>query len=146
MIVIKGKEYKTYDEVVDYAQNGVDLLIEYHDSFGYKDYGDSGSVCWKPLQQSDSELRMENEMIGAVRSAMPRGSNRFTKLSEAVAADLNKTYVHYDWLCKATARILSDPNNDIEDLKKLCEFQRCVKSRMKEKGVTSIESLEDLFR
>ena len=146
MIVIKGKEYKTYDEVVDYAKDGIDLLIEYHDSFGYKDYGDRGSACWKPIKQSASELRMENEMIGAVRSAMPRGSDRLNKLSEAVAADLNNSYVSYDWLCKASARILCDPNNDIEDLKRLCEFQRCVQGRMKEKGISSIESLEELFR
>lgn len=144
-MIIKGKELKYFTDVVDYARRGIEFLCEYHDSFGYKQFGDRGSSCWKPLKQNQAELTMEDEMIGAVRAAMPHGSALHTKLSKAVAKDLNRTQLQYDWLCKATARILANENEDLDDLKSKAEVQRTIKKIMQQKGLKTIHSLDDLI-
>lgn len=124
MMHIKNQLLEHFDDVVDYAGKGVDFLIKNHDSFGYGEFGDHGNSCYKPYKDSVRQLCITNEMIGAVRQAMPKFSDRHIKLSLAVAGDLSLKWVSYDWLCKATARILADESQNIEDLECMANVSR----------------------
>ncbi len=111
------------------AHEGIELLIEYHACFAYSEFGDQGNACYKPYR--DDDLDVVNEMIAAIRTEMPKYSERHEKLSEAVARDIGAKWVSYDWLCKVFARILVGAE-DIDNLKKKCEFARLVRQKVEE--------------
>lgn len=124
------------------AAQGIDILIKYHDCFGYLEFGDTGNACYKPYRDDDQDA--VNEMMAAIRSEMPKHSNRHIRLSEAVAKDIGSNWLSYDWLCKATARILAGEES-MEELEKQGEFARFVQKRMKEKGIAELHAMADIY-
>lgn len=104
------------------------LLCKYHDCFDYAEFGDQGNACYKPYR--DDEQAVVNRLIGNVRTAMPKGSELHVDLAKKVAIDLGLNYVQYDWLCKATARIIAGIES-VDEIVQLGEMSRLIKERMR---------------
>ena len=96
----------SYQDVLAFCEHGIDYLLTNHSRFAFETFGDAGNPCYDPYKNDD--LEVVNVLIGAIRTQMPKGSLRHQKLSQGVAADIHNTWVTYDWLCKACARVLQD--------------------------------------
>ncbi len=131
-----------FDQVVKDVTKAIRLIIFYHDCIAWEDYSDRGNACYKPyVFENDIEKRNDALMHAAVKVAMPHGSYLHKVLAEKVAGDLNDTWVTYDWLIKALARLLNGIS--YTELKSMIELSRRVKNGMKLKGLTKIHSIEE---
>lgn len=94
----------SYQDVLAFSAKGLDYLRKNHEKYAFEQFGDRGNSCYKPYK--DDDLEIVNMLIGAIRTKMPKKGNLHKDLSECVAADINNTWISYDWLCKACARLL----------------------------------------
>ena len=103
---MKISKNSSYQEVLTYSAKGLDYLRKNHGKFAFEQYGEKGNSCYKPYK--DDDLEIVNMLIGAIRTKMPKKGILHKELSEGVASDIHNTWISYDWLCKACARILQD--------------------------------------
>lgn len=125
------------------AQRGTQILINYHDCLGWNEFGDKGNACYNPFEySSQAECDEEALWLAAVKSTMKKNSYTHKLLAELVAKDIGCAWVTYDWLCKSMSRIFNGQSMDA--LINMCCLSKNVKIRMKENGITSINSLEEV--
>lgn len=128
-------------EVVDCIQN---LLIPYVSNLCWEDFSDEGNACYNPFVFDSKEEEIDLAMTrAAVQIAMPYGSKTHHMLGQKVAKLLKTKWVTYDWLAKAISRILS--GSTYQELEQMIQLSNLVRSRMKEKGLTQIKSIEEVL-
>lgn len=126
------------------AKRGTQILINYHDCFGWNEFGDKGNACYNPFEySSQAECDEEALWLAAVKSTMKKNSYTHQLLAELVAKDIGCAWVTYDWLCKSMSRIFNGQSMDA--LIDMCRLSKDVKTKMKEKGITRINSLEEVY-
>ena len=97
----------SYQDALTFSEKGIEYLLANHSRFAFETFGDAAkNPCYDPYK--DDDLDVVNMLIGGIRTKMPKGSPRHQKLSQGVAADIHNTWVTYDWLCKACARVLQN--------------------------------------
>lgn len=119
-----------------------EVLIPYADCFAWKDFGDRGNPCYDPYKLADSQEAYNSavsEMYVAL--AMPKGSPEHIQLGSRIASLLDCKYVTYDWLRKVVGRALS--STDYNELKEMTALSIAVRRGMKQKGLTTIDSIEE---
>lgn len=126
------------------ARRGTQIIINYHDCLVWNEYGDKGNPCYNPLEySSQAECDEEALWFAAVKATMKKNSYTHHLLAELVAKDLGCAWVCYDWLCKSMSRIFNGQSMDA--LINMCCLSKNVKRKMEEKGITSINSLEEVY-
>jgi len=103
MIITKNTSYQ---DVLTFSDKGLDYLRANHGRLAFEQFGDRGNSCYKPYKSDD--LEVVNMLIGAIRTKMPKKSILHKDLSKDVATDIHNSWISYDWLCKACARILQN--------------------------------------
>ena len=65
----KDKLLINFIDAVEYARAGVDLLITYHSSLNYSEFGDSGNACYSPnakeLTDTFKKICKENNILSS---------------------------------------------------------------------------------
>lgn len=121
-----------------------DILIPYAANFAWEDFSDKGNACYNPFVFSSEQEEIDLAMTRAVvQLAMPYGSQAHHILGQEVANLLGTKWVTYDWLAKAVSRLLSGVT--YQELKKMALLSEMVKKKMKEKGLTQINSIEQVL-
>lgn len=90
------------------VRKSLHLLASYPSAVAWSDLGDRGTPWYDPyhFESRDEEMK-EALTLAAIRFAMPKYSVLHIQLGRAVAREVGNQYVHYDWLLKACARLLS---------------------------------------
>lgn len=137
-MIIKNKHY-SFEEAIDYATAGIELITRYHSTFDFRAFTDKGNSCYSPFKQDPEDLLNEAEMRAAVTVCMAKYSKTHKTLSSLVATDLSmRTRPSYDAVTKIVARILAGSNQDLNDLEALCKYS------MSLKGLKKILSTEQI--
>ena len=83
-------------------------------------------------------------MLWIIRSMIiPYGSEAHIRLCGKVSQATGNHHVTYDFLTKALSRLLC--LGTVDEIIKMLELSDAVKTRMKEKGLFTIQSLADVF-
>lgn len=121
-----------------------DILIPYASNFAWQDFSDKGNICYNSFVFDSKEEEIDLAMTrAAVQLAMPYGSQAHHILGQKVASLLDTKWVTYDWLAKAISRLLS--GGTYQELREMAALSELVRSRMKEKGLTQIKSIEEVL-
>ena len=118
------------------------LLILFAEYIAWKDFGDRGNPCYDPYKFADSQEAYDaalSEMYTTL--AMPKGSPEHIQLGSRIASLLDCKYVTYDWVKKVVGRLLS--STDYNELKEMTALSIAVRRGMKQKGLTTIDSIEE---
>lgn len=137
-MIIKNKHY-SFVEAIGYATAGIELITRYHSAFDFRAFTDKGNFCYSPFKQDPEDLLNEAEMRAAVTVCMAKHSKTHKTLSSLVSKDLGMSnHPSYDNLTKIVSRILSGPNQDLNDLEALCKYSISLK------GLNKILSSEQI--
>lgn len=85
-----------------------EIIIPYCGCFAWNEFSDRGGPCYAP-DKFDSKAEEEEAAYTRAVSlpAMPKSDKLHTEPSGKPAGCLQNKYVTYDWLVKATARLLT---------------------------------------
>ncbi len=128
------------------VQKSIDLMTKKVSLFCWEDFGDKGNNCigrWDVLSDVN-ECAVYAEQFALVLQAMPKGGMRHLKLNKSLAMCYGSHWYSYDWLVKAVARILMGVAQSSE-LERVINVAELIKDEMKKKGISKIDSLEELF-
>ncbi len=121
-----------------------EILIPYVECLAWEDFGSSGNPCYDPNDfSSPAEEEEAAYTLAAVQLEMEKYGSRHTDLAEKVAEQTGDQYVTYPWLRDAVSRILSGTTYD--DLLSMVKLSRAVKDGMKAKGLSKINSINDVL-
>lgn len=132
---------KNINEVV----KSLELLNKYPENIAWNDFSDRGNSCYSPYNISSKELNEEADSRAAVLKAMPKYSATHLSLSRSIAEIIGTKWVTYDWLCKILGRIIATAES-YSDFEKIIALSVEVKEKMKEKGLSTITSIEEAFQ
>lgn len=100
------------------TQHKIQILIQYHSLVDWRSFEDASHP--NPYLFSTRIAREEDGLyLAAVKVELAKGSYQHLLLSQLVACDIQKKYVHYDWLIKIVSRIVSCANTASDLLKML---------------------------
>ncbi len=122
----------------------LELINEYPENIAWKDFTDKGNSCYKPYRASSEEINEEVDSRAAVLKVMTKNSSLHLDISKAVARILGVKWVTYDWLSKVIGRVISSVES-YHEFDKAITLSVAVKQRMREKGLTTINSIEEVF-
>lgn len=118
----------------------VNAIEEHCDCIAWKDFTDK--IYYSA--QLSLGLISENHMLWIIRSMIiPYGSEAHIRLCGKVSQATGNHHVTYDFLTKALSRLLC--LGTAEELTEMLELSDAVKTRMREKGLFTIQSLADVF-
>lgn len=121
-----------------------EILIPYVENIAWEDFGAYGNPCYDPNDfSSPAEEEEAAYTLAAVQLEMKKYGARHTDLAEKVAKQTKNKYVTYPWLRDAVSRILSGTTYD--ELFAMARLSRAVKDGMKAKGLTEINSIDDVL-
>lgn len=122
----------------------LDLIKSHPDCIAWLDLGDKGNACTGRLDILTSQAAIINNALSLanVKQAMPKYSKLHLSLSSSVARILNQHYVPYDYLCKIIGRLLE---SNFKSFYQMITLSINVRSTMKQKGLTQIESLNEVL-
>lgn len=129
------------------VERAIDLIIKNVDCIAWADYQDSGNSCTGRLDifASYQDLTDAAESLKKVRIAMPKYSNRHLNMNSALSQHLGAKCTQYDHLTKILSRILDTENTEFIYFQQMVMFSKEVQKRMREKGLTQISSLDEVF-
>lgn len=130
-----------FESLVSDVGNAIDkTVIPYSNAFEWSEFGDCGNACYNPFDDlNNDEWFRECLYIGAVRAAMRKGGDRHRNLSHAVVKQLSVSFVSYDWLVKATGRLLAGVDN-FDELQGMAQLAYHVKRFMHEHEIGELNS------
>ena len=135
---------ENFNEIIVSVKKAMLTITQYHDCIAWIDYSDKGNSCYNPYNSS-SQADRENDALwfAAVKVAIPKGSHDHVSLAKYIAKNLNIKWITYDWLIKAIARVLNGVT--LTEFEKMCKLSRLLKNEMEAKGVTKINSIEEVL-
>lgn len=120
------------------------VIIPYCDCIAWSDFSDKGNPCFDPYEFDSKAEEIEADLTHAfVMLAIPKGGDIHLKLAKEIANLLGNKYITYDWMIKATARVLS--RTTAEELLSMAILSREIKDKMKAKGISQIDSVQELL-
>ena len=122
----------------------INILIPYCDCFVWSELSDKGNPCYDPYKFATKGEKYEAAFThAAVMLAIPKGGDIHLTLAKEIANLLGNKYITYDWMIKATARVLS--RTTAEELLSMAILSRKIKDKMKAKGISQIDSVQELL-
>lgn len=110
-----------FTKMVKKADAGIRIIIKNYDCFEWEVFAGADF-------EEESERIEDALMQAAVRVAMPKGAPIHILLKQLVTMEVgNKHTVYYDWLVKATARIIC--TGSISELQQLVELSRKIREK-----------------
>ena len=133
---------KSLSEVCEAINN---VIIPYCDCIAWSDFSDTGSCCFNPYKFESKEEEIEADFTHAfVMLAIPKGGDIHLTLAKEIANLLGNKYITYDWCIKAIARVLLRTTAD--ELLSIAILSRKIKDKMKSKGISHINSLQEVLK
>lgn len=129
---------------INETKQAIQLLMKHTNCIAWTDFSDRGNSCTGRLDRltTANEIAKNAISLSNVKQAMPKYSNIHVKLSQAVASEIGVNWVTYDWLVKTLGRILEE---DYQTFYQMLNLSICVKNKMREKGLSEIQSLDQIF-
>lgn len=126
------------------TKQAIKLIIPHTDCIAWKDFSDRGNSCTGRLDRLTNSNDIEKNAISLsnVKQAMPKYCDLHLNLSKRVASEIGANWVTYDWLVKILGRVLED---DFEAFSHIFSLSMNVKSRMRDLGLSEIQSLGELY-
>ncbi len=104
----------------------VNHLSTHADCFAWAELGDR-DTRYSTYLFASSQARVRDALANAaIRTVMPKFSKLHKDLAKSVSLILGIRCVTYEWLVKATARLLCD--TDIKNLQKMCKISRAFRA------------------
>ena len=122
----------------------LELLNKFPENVDWLGFSDRGNPCYNPYKVSSEEWNKEVDCRAAVMKTMPKYSTMHLSLSRRVADTLGNQYITYPWLTKTLGRIIATTES-YSDLENGIYLSIAVKRKMKEKGLETITSIEEVF-
>lgn len=129
---------------INEVRKAVYLLSAYPENIEWSDFGDSGNACTGPFKLKDEEEILEDALaLAAVKISMPKGSMLHLNLAHSVAKNLDSKWITYDWLSKIVGRIMAC--GSFQDFQDMIALSLAVQSGMKQRGLSTINSIDEAF-
>ncbi|MDA8227042.1 MAG: hypothetical protein M0T74_04955 [Desulfitobacterium hafniense] len=126
------------------VRRAIQQLLTHYDCVSWLDFGDRGNPCYAFYNFDTEEERIEDAYaLAAVKIVMPKGSVLHLTLSRSVAQEIGCKYVTYDWLIKALSRIVG--SSSYKELSDMVHLSVAVKAGMKQRGLTTISNVAEVF-
>jgi hypothetical protein len=130
---------------INEVNKALDLINKHPENIAWQDFTDNGNPCYNPYSVSSDEMNEEADSRAAVLKAMPKNSLIHLSISQAVARLLGTKWVTYDWLSKIIGRIIA-PAESYHEFEKVIALSVAVQQGMRERGLTTINSIEEAFQ
>lgn len=121
------------------------LIACYPECIAWLDFKDTGNGTGRlDILRSDTEILNDSVSLSNVKIAMPKRSGLHLVIAEKVRLILHQTNTPtYDWLLKTLSRILEI--STFRSFYQMLTLALLIRSKMKQKGLKQITSLNEVF-